>query len=307
MCSTAIISGCISKESENTTVTTVNDIDDHTITKVYVWKGLSGESFNVDDKDAIEGLIEYLDKYILEEADLEYMVGGSHYDMVFYSDSTKISIVSIVRSDLMYIDGTYYEVNNDLINITEIGELIDSSIDVTETDDDNLDAESTSNSKAESLSMDISGEMEALTFEDLTSRSDVVLIGKVKEILPARWNTPDGERPDKPVEELDIGIDDMIYTDIVIQVEQYLKNSSGTGEFTVRVEGGTVGNDSIWVEDNPSFEPGEKVLLYLRGDISPFSVTGGFQGKFTITEDGSAIRLYEKPINLSELTSMIND
>ena len=81
----------------------------------------------------------------------------------------------------------------------------------------------------------------------------------------------------------------------------------------MRVEGGKVGNDTMAVEDEPSFKTGEKVLLYLTEDTSPgtkdtgpehFKVTGYMQGKFTLTDDGRAIG-WNQNISQEELLNTI--
>ncbi len=50
---------------------------------------------------------------------------------------------------------------------------------------------------------------------------------------------------------------------VTISVEKYLKNSSSFKEVTVRLDGGTVGNDTLEADYEPTFKPGEKVLLFL--------------------------------------------
>jgi len=139
------------------------------------------------------------------------------------------------------------------------------------------------------VTMYMYGILEKLSYDELKSQSNVVLIGTVKEELPSKWNTSDGERPNKSIEDLDVGGKDFVYTDVVILVDQYLMNSLDSKEVTVRVIGGTVGKDVFEVEDEPSFKQNEKVLLYIRGENSPFEVTGALQGKFHLTDDGMAV------------------
>lgn len=165
----------------------------------------------------------------------------------------------------------------------------------------NNDPEISSNSGAQQpLTMQMSGIVEELTDDDLEKQSNVIISGTVKEILPSKWNTPNGERPNKSLDDLDVGGTDVIYTDIVIQVDQYLKNPLDSKEVTVRVLGGTVNNDVLEVEDSPNFKQNEKVFLYLVGKESPFEVTGLFQGKFQLTDDGMA-RRPDKVVNVSQL------
>lgn len=158
----------------------------------------------------------------------------------------------------------------------------------------------------------VSYELIYLSPEDLANKSDLILIGSVKEILPARWNTPDGEQPENVLE--DLNWNDVIYRDVVVSVDDYLKNSLPSNEVVVRVLGGTVGNLGMDVEDEASFEPGEDVLLYLVEDTSPatkdlgpehFRVTGISQGKYTLTGDGKAVKFGET-VELEELLRIIN-
>ena len=140
----------------------------------------------------------------------------------------------------------------------------------------------------------------AYTYEDLNNYSDTVIIGTVKEILPSKWNTADGKQPDKTAAELESS--DIIYTDIIINVDKCLKNPLSSNEVTVRVIGGTVGNVSLTTDEESNFKLGEKVLLYLKEDTycdtknvgsDHFVTTGHVQGKFTLTADGKAATPYE--------------
>lgn len=152
--------------------------------------------------------------------------------------------------------------------------------------------------------MEVGGISEKLSYEDLNSQSNVVLIGTIKEIFPSKWNTPNGERPENKIDNSEIL--EVMYTDITIHVNEYLKNPLSSEEVTVRVPGGTIGNETIWIEDAPSFEQNETVLLYLRGESSPFDVTGMSQGKFTVTDNGMAVRPGDI-ITLEELSKKIQE
>ncbi|WP_255334644.1 hypothetical protein [Methanosarcina sp. KYL-1] len=163
------------------------------------------------------------------------------------------------------------------------------------------------------LTIAVSALVEYLSPEDLANKSYLILIGSVKEILPARWNTPDGKQPENAFE--GSGLNDVIYRDVVISVDQYFKNPLSSNEVIVRVLGGTVGNLTLDVEDEPSFESGEDVLLFLVEDTKPatkdlepehFRVTGSFQGKYALTGDGKAVKSGETA-ELEELLRIIDD
>ena len=112
------------------------------------------------------------------------------------------------------------------------------------------------------------------SIEELTFEADSILIGKVERI-ESRWNE---EKT-------------LIYTYVTISVSQYTKALSSAKQFEeiiVRVRGGEVGDIGLRVSDTPQFREGEEVFLFLRMEKLPlFSVTGLFQGKYTI-EDGIA-------------------
>ena len=149
--------------------------------------------------------------------------------------------------------------------------------------------------------------------KELSNHSDTIVIGTVQKTLPSKWNTIDGKQLNKPVSELIPGVD-VIYTDIIINVDRYLKNPLSSKEVIIRTFGGTVGNVSMTSDAEPKFETGEKILLYLSKDTNPstknigsehFIVTDFYEGKFTLTDDGKAIG-YDENTTLNELLSTIN-
>lgn len=150
------------------------------------------------------------------------------------------------------------------------------------------------------------------THEDLNKYSDTIVIGTVKEMLPPKWNTANGKQPNKSITEL--GSENVIYTDIIIDVDEYLKNPLSSKELIVRIIGGSIGNVNMTTDAEPKFSNGEKVLLYLKKDASPYTknigpehfiVTNFYQAKFTLTESGRAVRPDEN-ITLEELLNTIN-
>ena len=109
------------------------------------------------------------------------------------------------------------------------------------------------------------------SIEELTSQADSILIGKVKKI-ESQWNE---EKT-------------LIYTYVTISVSQYTKTPASVEQYQeiiVKVRGGEVSDVGLRVSDTPQFREGEEVFLFLRMDNLPlFSVTGLFQGKYTIEE-----------------------
>ena len=168
------------------------------------------------------------------------------------------------------------------------------------------------NNSEEPIGVDICIDFVPYNHEELRSHSDMIVIGTVKEILPSKWNTIDGKQPDKPISKL--YFENIIYTDIIISVDEYLKNPLSSRDVVVRVTGGTVGNVKMTTDADPSFKTGEKVLIYLNKDDNSntkdfgpehFIVTNFYRGKYTLTDDGKAITLYENT-TLNELLRTIN-
>ncbi len=145
----------------------------------------------------------------------------------------------------------------------------------------------------------------------LANKSDVIVIGEVKEILPGKWTTANGKKPA-------IVDDERIYTDVIIGVEEYLKNPQPSEEITVRVMGGKVGEDRVLVTDEAEFELGEKVLLFLTTE-DPFTknlggehfrVTSWAHGKFKIVDDRAIrpkVMEEHQNISLQELREVIQE
>jgi len=69
---------------------------------------------------------------------------------------------------------------------------------------------------------------------------------------------------------------------VTIRVERYIKNDLGLATLEVSVLGGSINNMTVWVEDQPSFEVGERVLLFLSKRGGVFYVNGLYQGKYRL-------------------------
>lgn len=177
--------------------------------------------------------------------------------------------------------------------------------------DSSQDNNKLANNIDEPINIKIFGLLVPSTPQDLDNNSMLVIKGTVKEILPPKWNTVDGKQPEKSVN--DLSPSDLIYIDVIVSVDKYLKKSSFSNEITVRVIGGTIGNVSMTTYYEPSFKVGENVLLYLSNDnysatksigSEHLVTTGNFQGKFKLTDDGKAVRP-DKTFSQDELLSTI--
>jgi len=149
------------------------------------------------------------------------------------------------------------------------------------------------------------------TMDDLIEKSDAIAIGKVVDIFPSR--KVDGEP-------MDINTDVVepwdIITDVVIEVERYLYGQPRSSYIAVMVRGGRVGETVMWVEDEPVFNLGEEVALFLhwlQSEITPpegferaeyYRVTGSMQGKLGY-KDGNMINLEGDSFTVSEVEQKI--
>lgn len=74
-----------------------------------------------------------------------------------------------------------------------------------------------------------------------------------------------------------------IQTRVTLRVERRIAGPAGS-TVVFRIPGGTVGPTTILVTDMPTFEPGEHVLVFLRGTRGRLpSVLGGPEGKLGLT------------------------
>ena len=128
----------------------------------------------------------------------------------------------------------------------------------------------------------VSGSWVKFTIDDLVEKSDTVLIGKVVDIFPSR-------QVDRPPW--------IVITDVVIEVERYLYGQSQSTYIAVMVPGGRTEEMIVRVSDQPVFNQGEEVALFLYLQVSGitppegferaeyYMVTGSIQGKPGYSDD----------------------
>lgn len=150
--------------------------------------------------------------------------------------------------------------------------------------------------------------MEKYSLNNLILMADSIVVGEVTGISSSKWNTPDGKKPT-----FGDNTSYIIYTDIEISAEDFLKNPQKTGVVFIRVLGGVVGEDAMEFEDQPSFNVNENVLIFLKEDEDPrtknigpkhFITAGLHQGKIPILKNGEVI-VGDKKISINEIRIMI--
>ena len=84
------------------------------------------------------------------------------------------------------------------------------------------------------------------------------------------------------------GINGVIYTRASVVVNDVIKGKNIKKNITVEYEGGEVGDVGVFVEDEPTLEKGEQVLLFLTNSFwrkNVYYIVGGVLGKYAICPD----------------------
>jgi len=116
--------------------------------------------------------------------------------------------------------------------------------------------------------VNVSGMMLALSLEQLVEQADVILTGTVTGI-----------------ESKGDSLSKNIYTNAMVSVDQVIKGQPGATDITIKVQGGAVDGLIKAVEDAPSFQQNERVLLFLKSNAdNTMTVIGNLQGKGVIEE-----------------------
>lgn len=104
---------------------------------------------------------------------------------------------------------------------------------------------------------------------DLTQQATAIVIGKVKT-LQTTWDLQ-GQK---------------IETYITLTVEEVLKGVVPDSTLTIKELGGTLGYLQLWIDGNPEFTQGEKVLVFLaQNPDGSARILHLYQGKFSIFTD----------------------
>jgi len=113
--------------------------------------------------------------------------------------------------------------------------------------------------------------MVPLTTADLTGHATLVIAGTVESVksLP-----PDGRN--------------IIYSEAEVRVGDTVVGAPASDKVTVRYMGGTYNGLGYVVEDQPTFEAGEEVVLFLAPADGAYFCPDGVQGKLKVV-DGTVL------------------
>jgi hypothetical protein len=123
-----------------------------------------------------------------------------------------------------------------------------------------------------------------------TKRSTMFIIGTVKQVLPDRWDSPNGGRP---ADACSMSTPHNIFRPVLVEVEQYVKGEQPHRIVQVYAFGGTVGKDTTTYRSSSlyTFREGERVMLFLVDTERPLRSLNGrplmeIAGHYTFTADG---------------------
>src|SRR5205085_2614746 len=110
------------------------------------------------------------------------------------------------------------------------------------------------------------------TFDELVTKADVIFEGTVTG-LRSEWT---GE-----------GANRHIVTYVTFKIEDSIKGTVGA-EYTIRMFGGTVGDQTIEVTDAPKFKMGDRDILFVEHNGSQFiPLVGIMHGRFHVQTDAN--------------------
>jgi hypothetical protein len=123
------------------------------------------------------------------------------------------------------------------------------------------------------------------TTKSLSENSDVILEGKVVK-QNSSWNQNKTR----------------IYTEVTVEIDEYLKGNKGNKTLIVTTPGGEVGDVGELYSHMPSFSNDEEVLLFVKKDKQGenYKVLNGEDGKLTLYRDkktGEKVTSFNKKIS----------
>lgn len=124
-----------------------------------------------------------------------------------------------------------------------------------------------------------------MSLERLSAEADTIVLGTVIS-QASTWNDEHTA----------------IYTDVTITVEEKIKGSPG-GEVTFRIAGGIVGDIGMRTSNDPVFQDGERVMVFLNTKGVQAGVVGLKQGKYTVR--GETVTRDGKTATVADFTKAI--
>ena len=108
------------------------------------------------------------------------------------------------------------------------------------------------------------------TFDELVGQAELIFQGTVTDVQ-SQWAGEGGQRH--------------IVSYVTVQVEDALKGNPGA-TYTMRMLGGTVGDETMEVSDSPKFKIGDREILFVENNGKQFiPLVGIMHGRFHLQRD----------------------
>jgi len=130
------------------------------------------------------------------------------------------------------------------------------------------------------------------TFDELVGRAELIFQGTVSDVK-SQWTGEGAQR--------------CIVTYVTFTIEDSLKGASGSS-YTLRMLGGTVGDQTMEVTDAPKFKAGDRDIVFVENNGTQFiPLVGIMHGRFRVQEDlptGSEIVVTERGEFVSDVRKL---
>lgn len=108
------------------------------------------------------------------------------------------------------------------------------------------------------------------SFDELVSQAELIFQGTVTDVK-SQWTGEGGQRH--------------IVSYVTVRVEDALKGNPGAS-YTMRMLGGTVGDETMAVSDSPKFKVGDRDILFVENNGKQFiPLVGIMHGRFHVQRD----------------------
>jgi hypothetical protein len=110
------------------------------------------------------------------------------------------------------------------------------------------------------------------TFDELVGQAELIFQGTVSEVK-SQWIGEGAQRH--------------IVSYVTVQVEDSIKGDAGQS-YTLRMLGGTVGEETMEVSDSPKFQVGDREVLFVQNNGKQFiPLVGIMHGRFHVEQDNT--------------------
>ncbi len=136
----------------------------------------------------------------------------------------------------------------------------------------------------------VAGQEQATSLAGLTRRADVVVSGRVTT-LESEWDETRTR----------------IRTRVSVAVDEFVKGTGREGTLTLYTPGGEIDGVGEVYSEMPAWKSGEQVVVFAQKDQrGKYLVTGGHQGKLTVTKDERTGRpMVTESLSLEEFTRQV--